>query len=95
MNIGTPRLGGRGERHQLDLAQPSLVGVDARQLEVRIGGGVAVPGKVLAAAAHAGRLEAAPEGERLRAPPLRASVPNARSPMIGLAGLVCTSSTGA
>ena len=45
----TPRLDRRPERHELDRVEPIGRMLDERQLEVRVGAGVAVPGKVLAA----------------------------------------------
>ena len=51
-------------------------------------------GKVLAAADQSRAAQAAPERQRLRRDRLGA-VPNARLPITGFAGLVCTSSTGA
>ena len=69
--------------------------IDARQLEVAVGRGVAVPGEVLAAREDARRRRGRARTRARGARPVAASVPNARSPMIGFAGLVWTSSTGA
>ena len=46
---GHLRVDGRLERHELHLAQALRRMLDERQLEMRIGAGVAVPGKVFAA----------------------------------------------
>ncbi len=85
----------RPERHELDLAQPLGRMLDERQLEVGIGAGVAMPGKVLAARGDALPLkrpdDRAPRAARL---PRRFSA-SARSPMTGFFGLVWMSRTGA
>ena len=47
----------RLERHQLHGLEPIGRMVEQRQLEVRVGAGVAVPGKVLAAGGDAGALQ--------------------------------------
>ena len=86
---------GRRERRQLHGAQALDVVRDDRQLEVRIGRACR-RARGSACRSRPGRRRAA----RARTPaPARATasgvVPNARLPMTGLAGLVCTSSTGA
>ena len=47
----------RLERHELDRLEPIGRMVEQRQLEVRVGARVAVPGKVLAAGGDAGALQ--------------------------------------
>ena len=70
-----PGLDGRPERHELDLAQPIGRMLDERQLEVRIGAGVAVPGKVLAAGGDALALQRADDRGARAARPRRPSRP--------------------
>ena len=53
------RLDGRAERDELDLAQPLERMLDERQLVMRIGAGVAVPGKCFAARGDAFGLQRA------------------------------------
>ena len=85
----------RRERRQLHLAQPIGVVRDDRQLQVRVGPACRRD-RDSACRSRPGPRPAA----RARTPaPARATasgaVPNARLPITGLAGLVCTSSTGA
>ena len=53
MIAATPSATARSERHQLDRVEPPRIVVDHGQGLVRIDGGVAVAGKVLAARGHA------------------------------------------
>ena len=56
----------RTERHQVRLQ----IAVDVRQAEVRVDGGVAVPGEVLGAGDHAGAVQAAHVCDPRAAPPV-------------------------
>ena len=88
-------LDGGLERHELDLAQPIGRVLDERQLEMRIGARVAVPGKVLAAGGDALRLQRPDDRRAPRRATSSAFSASARSPMTGFFGLVWMSSTGA
>ena len=91
---GDARVDRRLERHELDLAQPLGRMLDQRQLEVRVGARVAVPGKMLAARRDPFGLQRPDDGGAQPRDLLGFSA-SARSPMTGFFGLVWTSSTGA
>ena len=59
------RRGERPEGHQLDALEPLAVVLDARQLEVAVDAGVAVPREVLRAGGDAFALQAEREGDRV------------------------------
>ena len=89
----TPALDGRAKRQQ-HRGHRLVVALDGRELEVRVLLGVAVAREVLRAARRLRRSGARPRMPRRGGRRAPGSLPNERTPTIGLSGFVFTSATG-